>query len=95
VVEHARGIVEDKAVDLPNADDDLERMAQSVGSRNEGCNNEAERAPGELPERRMLAFIHGSVARLGGKAYSSDCLHAKNEGIRSQVSRVGESVFLP
>ena len=54
MIEHARGIVEDKAVDLPHADDDLERMAQSVGRRNEGCNDEAERAPGELSERRML-----------------------------------------
>ena len=65
MVEHARGIVEDKAVDLPNTDDDLERMAQSVGSRNEGCNNEAERAPGELPESRMLAFIHGKCGAVG------------------------------
>lgn len=29
------------------------------------------------------------------EAYSSDGLHAKDEGVRGQVARVGEGVLLP
>lgn len=48
MVEHAGGIVEDKAVDLADADDDLERVAECVRGSYESCYDEAERSPSKL-----------------------------------------------
>ena len=48
VVEHAGGIVEDESVDLADADDDLERVAERMRGGYEGGYDEAERPPGEL-----------------------------------------------
>lgn len=48
VIEHAGGVVENEAVDLTHADDDLEGMAQRMRGGDEGCYDEAQRSPGEL-----------------------------------------------
>jgi hypothetical protein len=48
VIEHAGGIVENKSVNLTDADDDLEGMAKRVRCGYKGCDDEAERAPGKL-----------------------------------------------
>lgn len=58
VVEHASGIVEDQAVHLADADNDLEGVAQRVGFQDHVGNDEAHWAPGEL-------FAHGSACGLG------------------------------
>ena len=41
VIEHAGGVVEDEAVDLPDAHDDLEGMAQGMRGGDEGGDDEA------------------------------------------------------
>lgn len=48
MIEHAGSIVEDETVDLANADDDLEGVAERMRGRYEGCYDEAEGSPGEL-----------------------------------------------
>ena len=48
MVEHAGGVVEDQAVDLAYADDDLERVAERVRVCDEEGYDEAEWAPCEL-----------------------------------------------
>lgn len=48
MVEHACGIVEDEPVNLPNANNDLQGMAKSMLSGDEGSDNKAQRPPGEL-----------------------------------------------
>jgi len=51
MVEHACGIIKYEAVNLSYADNDLEWVTESMPSCYEGCNDEAERAPGELNGR--------------------------------------------
>ena len=51
MIEHAGSIVENEAVDLADADDDLERVAERMRGCYEGCYSEAERPPGELHVR--------------------------------------------
>ena len=53
-IECVSGIVQDEAVDLAHADNDLERVAERVRGRYHCCNYEAERAPCELfPKPRV------------------------------------------
>jgi hypothetical protein len=47
-VECVGSIVEDEAVNLSHANDDLERVAERMRSRDHSCYDEAKRAPGEL-----------------------------------------------
>jgi hypothetical protein len=55
VVEHAGCVVEDQAVDLADADDDLERVSEGVRVCDEEGYDEADGAPGELFQSRKLA----------------------------------------
>jgi hypothetical protein len=48
VIEHACCVVEDQAVDLTYADDDLERVTERMRVCDEECYDEAEWAPCEL-----------------------------------------------
>ena len=48
MIEHAGSIVEDETVDLADADDDLEGVAQRVRGSYEGSYDEAKGSPGEL-----------------------------------------------
>jgi len=48
VIEHACSIVEDQAVNLAHADDNLQRVSQSMGGGYESRDDEAEGSPGEL-----------------------------------------------
>ena len=57
MIKHAGCVVKDQAIDLANADDDLERVAQRVGGRNERGDNEAERAPGELRDTSSISIF--------------------------------------
>lgn len=55
MIKHASGIVEDQAVDLSHADDDLQGVAEGVGGGDEGCDDEAEGTPCELFPARESA----------------------------------------
>jgi hypothetical protein len=48
VIEHASCVVQNEAVDLTERDDDLERVTERVLGGDQGCDNKAEGAPGEL-----------------------------------------------
>ena len=97
MVEHAGSIVENEAVDLANADDDLEGMAERMGGCYEGCHNKAERSPGELHIRNQHRTNLGTDEKdtEGRGTNSSDSFHAQHEGVGSQISRVREGIFLP
>jgi hypothetical protein len=51
VVKHGSGVVQDQSIYLSYTDNDLEGVAQRVGSRDESCDHEAHGAPGELRGR--------------------------------------------
>ena len=55
MIEHACSIVEDEAVDLTDADDHLQGMAEGVRGRYEGCYDETEGSPGKLCTQIALA----------------------------------------
>ena len=48
MIEHASSIVKDETVNLANADDDLEGVAERMRGSYEGRYNEAEGSPSEL-----------------------------------------------
>jgi len=102
VIEHAGCVVENQAVDLAHADDDLEGVAQRVRVCDEEGYDKADRAPCELsigPSNQPLT--HRKWIQLGdwigelGETNSRNRLHAEHERVRGQVPRVGEGVFFP
>jgi hypothetical protein len=89
MVKHAGGIVENQAIKLAFADDDLKGVAQSVVCRDEVCDDEAEGAPGELFEiiRFMLCRYGDGYGEGSGWAnYCGNSLHAENKGVRSEIA---------
>ena len=66
VIEHASSIVEDQAVDLADADDDLEGVAERVREGDEVGYDEAEGAPCELcVEKGQWMILEGKLGLLG------------------------------
>lgn len=73
VVEEARGIVKNVAIELPQRDNQLQRVPQRMPQNDHGSHNYAAGSPEDRGHR----------------------LHAQDESIIGQVSRVRESVLLP
>jgi hypothetical protein len=91
----ARGIIQRHAVEVADAHDDLERVAQSAARCDGYRDGPAQRAPDRLHvvSDATRGRTNGDVWVLG--AHHCDGLDAEHEDVGRQIARVGEGIFLP
>lgn len=91
MIKHTGGIVQNQAVNFPGADNDLEGVAEGMGSRDQRRDNEAQWSPDELEAISVKSASYASFL----VAHSCHRFHAQDKWIRGQIPGVGQGIFFP
>lgn len=91
-------VVERHAVQVADAHDDLERVAKGVPREDAEDDRPAQGTPDELITKktvRIYGYVPEQQDTTRYDTYDGDGLDAEHEGVRREVSGVGQSVLLP